>query len=214
MKFFHFKIKYTFVILKIWFFLLIEHQNNISNWYYLWFCESSCSSKFQGYWQVSLPFPVTSSLSLTLSRRRCVFPFFFEGVRHVSCASSVGGLPWCATDVDGEGAVVAADYCAPDYGRQFEQRLLSPLLPNGTICIRIVKISFKKNRDHKKNFLWASQLWVGRRKEPILGYVPKNNENENSGSNGLKESISSISFFQKIEKINNMNEIKYASIKA
>ena len=27
-----------------------------------------------------------------------------------------------------------------------------------------------------KNFLWASRLWVGRRKEPILGYVPKNDE--------------------------------------
>ena len=26
----------------------------------------------------------------------------------------------------------------------------------------------------QKNFLWASQLWVGRRKEPILDYVPKN----------------------------------------
>ena len=40
-------------------------------------------------------------------------------------------------------------------------------------------------RDHKKNFLWASRLWVGRRKEPILGYVPKNYERKNSGSNGL-----------------------------
>ena len=28
----------------------------------------------------------------------------------------------------------------------------------------------------QKNFLWASRLWVGRRKEPILGYVPKNDE--------------------------------------
>ena len=33
---------------------------------------------------------------------------------------------------------------------------------------------FKKG--HSKNFLWASRLWVGRRKEPILGYVPKNDE--------------------------------------
>ena len=31
-------------------------------------------------------------------------------------------------------------------------------------------------RDHQKNFQWASRLWVGRRKEPILGYVPKNIE--------------------------------------
>ena len=35
-------------------------------------------------------------------------------------------------------------------------------------------------RDRQKNFLWASRLWVGRRKEPILGYVPKNNEKKNS----------------------------------
>ena len=26
-------------------------------------------------------------------------------------------------------------------------------------------------RDYQKNFLWASRLWVGRRKEPIFGYV-------------------------------------------
>ena len=37
----------------------------------------------------------------------------------------------------------------------------------------------------KKNFLWASRLWVGRRKEPILGYVPKNDEKKNSGGTGL-----------------------------
>ena len=31
-------------------------------------------------------------------------------------------------------------------------------------------------KDHQKNFLWVSRLWVGRRKEPTLGYVPKNDE--------------------------------------
>ena len=44
---------------------------------------------------------------------------------------------------------------------------------------------FNLRRDHQKNFLLASRLWVGRRKEPILGYVPKNYEKNNSGSNGL-----------------------------
>ena len=34
--------------------------------------------------------------------------------------------------------------------------------------------------------LWASRLWVGRRKEPILGYVPKNDEKKNSVHKGLK----------------------------
>ena len=42
-------------------------------------------------------------------------------------------------------------------------------------------------RDHQKNFLWASRLWVGRRKEPILGYVPKNDEKKNVVHKGLKK---------------------------
>ena len=39
--------------------------------------------------------------------------------------------------------------------------------------------------DHQKDFLWASRLWVGRRKEPILGYVPKNYVKKNSCSKVL-----------------------------
>ena len=39
-----------------------------------------------------------------------------------------------------------------------------------------ILILIKELRDHRKNILWASRLWVGRRKEPILGYVPKNDE--------------------------------------
>ena len=31
------------------------------------------------------------------------------------------------------------------------------------------------------------RLWVGRRKEPILGYVPKNDEKKNSGDKGLMD---------------------------
>ena len=38
------------------------------------------------------------------------------------------------------------------------------------------------------NFLWTSRLKVGRRKEHILGYVPKNYERKNSGSKGLNYS--------------------------
>ena len=45
-----------------------------------------------------------------------------------------------------------------------------------------------KYKGSSKNFLWASQLWVGRRKESILGYVPKNNEIKNSGSKELMTS--------------------------
>ena len=36
-----------------------------------------------------------------------------------------------------------------------------------------------------KNFLWASRLWVGRQKKPILGYVPKNDEKRNLVHKGL-----------------------------
>ena len=39
-------------------------------------------------------------------------------------------------------------------------------------------------KDHQTNFLWAPWLWVGRRKDPILGYVQKNDEKKNSG--GIK----------------------------
>ena len=46
---------------------------------------------------------------------------------------------------------------------------------------------FKKRRDHQTNFLWALRLWVGRRKEPILDYVPKNDKKNISGSKGLKK---------------------------
>ena len=44
----------------------------------------------------------------------------------------------------------------------------------------------KKRRDHRKNFLWASRLWFGRRKEPLLGYISKINMKQNSGTNGLR----------------------------
>ena len=42
--------------------------------------------------------------------------------------------------------------------------------------LNIFYCDFKLRRDHRKNFLWATRLWVGRRKKPILGYVPKNAE--------------------------------------
>ena len=46
---------------------------------------------------------------------------------------------------------------------------------------------FNLRRDNNnKKILWASRLWVGRRKEPILAYVPKNYEKKkNSGCKGL-----------------------------
>ena len=39
--------------------------------------------------------------------------------------------------------------------------------------------------DPQKNFLWALRLWVGRRKEPSLSYVTKNDEIKNPGTTGL-----------------------------
>ena len=38
----------------------------------------------------------------------------------------------------------------------------------------------------KISIFYKNFLWVGRRKEPILGYVPKNNEKKNSVHKGLK----------------------------
>ena len=45
---------------------------------------------------------------------------------------------------------------------------------------------FKKG-SFKINVLWPSRLWVGRRKEHILGYVPKSDEKKNLVHKGLKK---------------------------
>ena len=63
-------------------------------------------------------------------------------------------------------------------------RLHNPLLPNGNYSYRIIKILFKK-KGSRKNFLWAPRLWVGRRWEPILGYISKNDGIKVSGINGF-----------------------------
>ena len=47
---------------------------------------------------------------------------------------------------------------------------------------------FKIRRDQGKNFLWAPRLWVGRRQEPILGYVSKIDRKNNSDHKGLRSS--------------------------
>ena len=39
-----------------------------------------------------------------------------------------------------------------------------------------INFDFNFRRDHQTKFLWTSRLWVCRRKEHILGYVPKNYE--------------------------------------
>ena len=52
------------------------------------------------------------------------------------------------------------------------------LTPRRTLVFPFTEIYILR-RDHQKNFLWASRLWVGRRKEAFLGYVPKNDEKKN-----------------------------------
>ena len=56
-------------------------------------------------------------------------------------------------------------------------------------------------KDHQKNFLWASRLWVGRRNEPILGYVPKNDEKKNLAHKGLNNPLQHELCFQFIFEI-------------
>ena len=54
-------------------------------------------------------------------------------------------------------------------------------------------VSFHRNFNsnlrsyHQNKFLWATRLWVGRRREPILGYVPKYDEKNNLVHKGLKK---------------------------
>ena len=62
--------------------------------------------------------------------------------------------------------------------------LFNPFVPSVLNIVRLTKIS-NLIRDPQKNFLWASRQWVGRRKEPILSYVTKNDEKKNPGTNGL-----------------------------
>ena len=48
--------------------------------------------------------------------------------------------------------------------------------------------NFDLRRDHKKNsYERRDLLRVSRRKEPILGYVPKNDEKKNSGWKEFKK---------------------------
>ena len=64
--------------------------------------------------------------------------------------------------------------------------IINPLLPSVLYMPLSAKFFyFNLRRDHQKNFLWASRLWVRRRKEPILCYVPKNYVKNNSCSKGL-----------------------------
>ena len=49
--------------------------------------------------------------------------------------------------------------------QQVNRKFFNPLTPFHWNFNSILRI------DHQKNFLWPSCLWVGRRKEPILGYV-------------------------------------------
>ena len=51
---------------------------------------------------------------------------------------------------------------------------VNPLTPSWIHKSSLTKILFIKYEGIIKKILWASRLWVGRRKEPILGFVQKN----------------------------------------
>ena len=53
------------------------------------------------------------------------------------------------------------------------------------MCPLSPKFQFYFKKGLSKKILWASRLWVGRRKEPILGYVPKDDEKMNLVHKGL-----------------------------
>ena len=74
--------------------------------------------------------------------------------------------------------------------QQTSEMQLNPLLAIAHKSARIGKISILKLEGIIKKILWASRLWVGRRKKPILGYVSKNyKKNNNSGTKGLSLSL-------------------------
>ena len=52
----------------------------------------------------------------------------------------------------------------------------NPLLPSAAYIRRSAKIFILIKEGSSKKFIWASRLWVGRRKEPILSFIMKNYE--------------------------------------
>ena len=60
-------------------------------------------------------------------------------------------------------------------------------------------------RDHQKNFLWASRLWIGRRREPILGYVPKNDEKKNLVHKGFIQRTLNINLQYYVNSANSLH---------
>ena len=57
------------------------------------------------------------------------------------------------------------------------------------MCPLSPKFQFYFKKGSSKIFLWASHLWVGRRKERVLAYVPKNDEKKNLVHKGLTYKI-------------------------
>ena len=61
------------------------------------------------------------------------------------------------------------------------------ILPNGNYSYPIANqnLYFNIQRDHGKKFPWAMRLWIGRRRDPILGNISKFEWKTVSSSNGL-----------------------------
>ena len=59
----------------------------------------------------------------------------------------------------------------------------NPLKTRRTHLSPSQKFRFCFKKGSSKKFLWASRLWVGWRKEPIWGYVPKKNNLVHKGLN-------------------------------
>ena len=72
----------------------------------------------------------------------------------------------------------------------------NPFVPSVLNRVRLTKIyNFNLRRDLQKNFLWASHLWVGRWKEPLLSYVTRNDEKKESGHKWVKPKNALEHFF-------------------
>ena len=54
--------------------------------------------------------------------------------------------------------------------------LVNPLLTSVLYMGRVLKFWFQVRKGSWKKLLWALRLWVGRQKQPIFGYVQKNDE--------------------------------------
>ena len=85
---------------------------------------------------------------------------------------------------------------------------LNPFVSNVLNWVRLTKILILIWEGILEKISYE-RLWVGRRKEPILSYVTKNDEKKNPGTNGLNYHLWSVFFLHKGYVVYNFNSVSF-----